>query len=194
VGRLAIAVTAIAIAGCVHHPSYPKSWAPRRSSIAADCSGLSGTFESHSGGYSSTEYSAPNLPWQLHWLVFGTEYDPITWDPNKPTSVRLDVAAPKVTATFLVGSEIMRTLEIGAAVKGVSCNGHELKLRRTLGKATLFSFAGGTETAWFLRDNEGSLIVRTGNTSGGLGMLVVPLVDSHYEWIRYKEVAGEDSR
>jgi hypothetical protein len=191
--RFVSAAIAITNVSCVHHPMYPKTWTPLRSSIGTDCSGLSGTFDARSRGYSATEYSAPNLPWQIHWLVFGSKYDPITWDSNKPTSVRLIVAAPKVTATFLDGSEIMRTLEIGAPVMSASCDGHELKLRRAFGDATLFSFFGGSEDTWFLRDNEGSLIVRTGSTSGGLGMLVVPVVDSHFEWVRYPQVPGEDN-
>ena len=184
--RFLLPTAAIAIASCVHHPPYPDSWPPIRSSIGADCSGLSGLYDAHYGGASNVSYSG-NLPAELHWAVFGTKHDPVIWDPNKPTSVRLIVAAPKATATFLVGSAAIRTLEIGAPATPASCDGHELKLLRIAGAATLFSFGAGTESTWLLRDNDGSLIVRTGYNMGGLGMLVIPVADSHYEWIRYNE-------
>jgi hypothetical protein len=106
--------------------------------------------------------------------------------------VRLVVAAPKVTATFFAESEVLCTLEIGAPATIVSCDGRELKLRRAFGNVTLFSAFGGSEDTWFLRDNEASLVLRTGSNSGGLGMIAVPVVDSHFEWIRYEHASGDD--
>jgi hypothetical protein len=192
VGRFLLATTAVAMTGCIHHPPYPDTWIPLRTSIGTDCSELSASFDYKSTGYSATGKGAPTLLWQLHWLAFGSRHDPIAWDPSRPTSVRLVIAVPQVTATFLAGTDVVRTLEIGAPATTVACDGRELQFRRIDADAAPMSPFAQSENAWLRLDEEGSLIVRVGSTSGGLGMLVVPVVDSHYEWIRYRRVRGED--
>jgi hypothetical protein len=164
IGRFLLATTAVAIAGCVHHPRYPDTWTPLRTSIGTDCSWLSGSFDYKSTGYSAAGNGAPTLLWQLHWLAFGSKHDPIAWDPNRPTSVRLVVAVPKVTATFLAGTDVVRTLEIGTPATTVSCDGRELKVRRIDADAAPLSPFAQSENVWLRLDEDGALIVRVGST------------------------------
>jgi hypothetical protein len=184
-GFVAGLLVVLSAGGCVDHPVYPSSWSPLRTSVGADCSGLSGNYNSDSIGKSFDGNSPVSLARDLYNLSDRPNQEFARSGLEKVAVVRLTVTDSHLRAEMVVNDSSSIEIVIALGNGSAKCTGNLLEIYRGTADAAPFSFAGGRQTTIFYRANDGTLVERFGRTEVGTTMLIIPFGESHYDWVKF---------